>query len=602
MTVNIKIHEETAPLPSSPREEVPQTPGHQAAVSAAVEALLNCYTREGGEWRPVPAASAPEFAQEGDEFVAVLPFPDERSAVLAGVRHLSPTHRHRFRTPAHVAMAGGKPWAVSVDTLMGMLADELGSTLFDDDISAPGTRGPDPTFLLSRVRQHIATLGAFLDARANDIDRLWSADRLSFVDSEQAGLLGNMAHPAAKSRWELDPEQSAAYAPEAQARFALRWLAVDPALVQSDSAGGASAAQLTEQLLRDDPAVDGAALDAALAELGERVLLPVHPWELEHLRGQKLVAGLLEDGRIADLGALGSEVAPTAALSTVYNADWPWQLTFPLHVRLTDDMRLAEPQELQRAVDVARELADELGSDAAALAPELTMLQDPAYLAVHVDGEPVAGLSVQLRENRWRSGSDADVSALEVLVQDHPFGGASRLGQIVARLAEQSGRPVAELARAWFARYAEVAIVPLLRLYAELGLSIQTDQQNTLLELEGGWPVRCVLRDARCCLVGQAAHDDVAVGAAGIGEGPFLDNALAVINALGVAGAIEEIELLADLKALLERERERGDDAATLLQRLLTAPTWPCKAQMRTRLNEEDTYVQIPNPLHGVRD
>ena len=602
--MDIRIHEETAPLPASSREGVEQTRGRAAAERAATETLLNCYTREGGEWRPVPASSVPEFAQEGDEFVAVLPFPDERTAVLAGVRHLSPTHRHRFRAPAHVAMAGGKPWPIGIDTLMGMLADELGAgdNVFDDDISAAGTRGPDPTFLLSRVRQHIATVGAFLDARGDDVDRLWDADPMSFVDSEQAGLLGHMAHPAAKSRWELDPEQTTRFAPEAQARFALRWLAVDPELVSSDSATGTPAAELTEALLRGDPAVDQDALDAALGGLGPRVLLPVHPWELEHLRGQKQLAALLEDGRVADLGPLGSEVTPTTSPATVYNADWPWQLTFPLHVRLADATRVAAQPELQRAVDAARELDEGAGASAAELAPQLTVLQDPAYLAVHVDGKPVEGLSVQLRENRWRTGSGIDVSSLEVLVQDHPFGGTSRLGQIVARLAQQGDRPQADVAREWFRRYCEIAIVPLLRLYAELGLSIETDQQSTLLELEDAWPVRCVLRDARGVFVGQAAHDDIAVGGAGIGEGPFLDNALGVINALGVAGAIEEIELLRDLKALLRREHERGDRAATLLERLLTARTWPCKAQMRTGLHDEDTYIEIPNPLHGVRD
>lgn len=599
-----EIHEDSAPLPASSREEVKQTRGRAAAERAATETLLNCYTREGGEWRPVPAEKVPDIAHDGDEFVAVLPFPDERTAVLAGVRHLSPTHRHRFRAPAHVAMAGGRPWPIGIDTLMGMLADELGASesVFDDDISAPGTRGPDPTFLLSRVRQHIATVGAFLDAREGDVERLWSADPMSFVDGEQAGLLGHMAHPAAKSRWELDAEQTARFAPEAQARFALRWLAVDPALVRSDSATGTPAAELTEALLRDDPAVDQDALDAMLADLGPRVLLPVHPWELEHLRGGEQLAALLADGRVVDLGALGGEVTPTTSPATVYNADWPWQLTFPLHVRLADEVRIASQPQLQRAVEAARELDDEAGASAAKLAPRLTLLQDPAYLSVHVDGKAVEGLSVQLRENRWRSGLDVDVSSLEVLVQDHPFGGTSRLGQIVARLAQDGDRPQADVAREWFTRYTEIAIVPLLRLYAELGLSIQTDQQSTLLELEGGWPVRCVLRDARGVFVGQAAHDDIAVGGAGIGEGPFLDNALSVVNALGVAGAIEEIELLGELRALLRREHERGDAAATLLERLLSAPTWPCKAQMRSGLHEEDTYVELPNPLHGVRD
>ena len=100
--------------------------------------------------------------------------------------------------------------------------------------------------------------------------------------------------------------------------------------------------------------------------------------------------------------------------------------------------------------------------------PEPHAVQDPAYLAVTQDGVPVAGLSVQLRENRWGANTEADVSAVEVLVQDHPFGGASRLAQIVARLAKRSDRPVDEVAREWFARYAEVALVPLLRACAEL--------------------------------------------------------------------------------------------------------------------------------------
>ena len=57
------------------------------------------------------------------------------------------------------------------------------------------------------------------------------------------------------------------------------------------------------------------------------------------------------------------------------------------------------------------------------------------------------------------------------------------------------------------------------------------------------------------------------------------------------------------MKALLRRERERGGEAVALLDRLLDDATWPCKAKMRTRLhNDVDRYVQIPNPLHGVRD
>jgi spermidine-citrate ligase len=581
--------------------EWPQTPGFDAAVRAVTEAVLNCYTREGGEWRPLPASSLPDLAREGDEYIAVFPFPEDRTAVLAGIRHLSPTHRHRFRVPAQVAMAGGEPWAISLETLMSMLADEMGETHAGAEMTSRELRGPDPTLLLSRIRQSVTAIGTVLDARAGEIDALWNADPLQFIDAEQAGLIGHMAHPTTLSRWGMEPADVAAYAPERQARFALRWLAVDPALIEQDSATGTPAAELTERLLRDDAAVDGAALDAALADLGERVLLPVHPWEFAHLRDREPVAGLLAERLIVDLGELGSPVAPTTSMRTVYRGDWPWQLNFSLHAHMTDEMRLTPIAELEGAVAAAREFA-ERSAAAGEIAPHLAFLQDPAYLAVSRDGMPVAGLSVQLRENRWSSESDADVSAVEVLVQDHPFEGQSRLAQIVARLVESTGRPPEDVAREWFARYADIAMLPLLRVTTQLDLPIASDQRNTLLELEDGWPVRAVLREMHGSPQ-QAAHDDLAATGPGIGEGPFLDNALSVINALGVAGLVEEIVLLADLKALLQRERAGTEHAKALLDRLLDDPTWPCRANMRTRMhNDVDRFVQIPNPLHGVRD
>jgi siderophore synthetase component len=562
----------------------------EAATDAAAETLLNCYLREGGVWRPVPAGDVPELAEDGDEYLAVMPFPGERTMLLAGIRHLSPTHRHRFRLPVKVAMAGGAPWPVSLDTLAGMLADELGDTGLGDELTAAGSRGPDPTFLLSRVRQSVAAAGSFLRAREDEIDALWSAEPLSFIASEQASLLGDMAHPTTKSRWEMTPDQVAAYAPETAARFALRWLAVDPALVEHDSACDADAPELVERLLHGDPAVDEAALDTALEGLGERVLLPVHPWEFEHLREQPAVAALLDEGLVVDLGELGSAVTPTSSVRTVYNGDWPWQLTFSLHVRMTDDMPVARAQELARAVDAARQLGGELGEQAAELAPQLVLLSDPAYLAVRHNGAFVEGLSVQLRENRWRSDSEADVSAVGILAQDHPYGGSSRLAQIVARLAADAGRSEEEVAREWFGRYLDVVVAPLVRLHLGVGLAIDADQRTMLLELEGGWPARAVLPGGHGYL--EPGSD---AGAAIEALVP-----LAVINALGVAGLVDERVLLGDLRELLERERG-GRHPAALLDRLLDEPTWRCDAPLRRRLEDKDgLFATIANPLLGL--
>ncbi|MEA2129811.1 MAG: hypothetical protein QOJ85_2702 [Solirubrobacteraceae bacterium] len=601
----------TEPLETTPGETTSRA--RDAAVGAATETMLNCYMREGGEWRPVPAGNVPDLAKPGDTHLAALPFEDLRAMLLVGITHLSPTHRHRFRMPIEIAVAGGNPVAVTLDTVAGMLVDQLGDHGLGDDPVAADRRGPDPTAVLSRMRASIRAVSAFLAARDADIDELWSAAPLSFIDSEQALLLGHMLHPTPKSRTEMGDEQLLAYAPETAARFQLHWLAVDAGLVEHDSATGTPAPQLAERLLRDDPAVDEAALDAALEGLGERVLIPAHPWELEHLRAtDAVVAALLDDGQIVDLGPLGSPVTPTTSVRTVYNADWPWQLKFSLHVRVTNSLRVTQPRELRRGVEAA---------------PDFVILQDPAYLAVRHGGQVIAGLSVILRDNRWRAGSDADVSSLATLCQDHPYGGRSRLGAVIAAIAEREGRERSDVAREWFKRYADVVLVAVVRLYLDVGLCLEPHQQSVLLELEDGWPARGIYRGGQRIFHRAAAHDDLvaivpeladsesvfpeALAAQRLVYYSFVNNALGVINALGVAGAIDELTLLGDLKTLLEAERARGGRyPATGLDRLLDDATWTFKGNLLTRMHDMDelagdvaghaTYVKILNPLHGV--
>jgi len=55
------------------------------------------------------------------------------------------------------------------------------------------------------------------------------------------------------------------------------------------------------------------------------------------------------------------------------------------------------------------------------------------------------------------------------------------------------------------------------------------------------------------------------------------------------------------LEGIFSRYEDADEQLAA--SRLLDDATWPCKAKMRTRLhNDVDRYVDIPNPLHGVRE
>jgi siderophore synthetase component len=526
-----------------------------AASEAATTTLLNCYLREGGSG-----------VFDGDELV--LPGLDVR----AEVSHRSAFFHHRFRGPARRA---GQP--LKVVELAELLARAL-------DPAAP------PDALLARVRESLDAVTAILETRGDEVERLWSAQPLRFEASEQALLLGHPLHPTPKGLC----GRLRQYTPELTPHFRLHWLSVDADIVAHDSATGTPAPELAARLLgRDAPS--------------GRILIPAHPWQAGYLA--RAAAHLFQAGDVIDLGPDGDEVTPTTSVRTVYRAQWPYMLKFSLHARVTNSMRVSLPKELRRAVEAARLAQTPVGEAARRIAPRLEILHDPAYL--QIPGED--GFSVLFRENRWPG--DADVTALTVLCQDHPYGGRSRLAEIAGRLG----------AREWFARYCEVVVVSLVRLYLDLGLCFEPHQQNTLLELDGGWPERCVVRDSQGYFHREAAHADLCAVIPGLGEAsesifgealaderlvyyPFINNALGVVDALAAGGCVSERVLLDDLRAVLERERARGGRYPhTLLDRLLDDELWPCKGNLRTRLNdmdelvgdiaEQSVYVTLPNPL-----
>lgn len=574
-----------------------------AATSATAHALLNCYLRETVGWH-----------EEDGRVVAPL----ESGARLAlAVRHRSPTRRYRFALPALLERDGDDAVPLALDALAALLVGEL--------VARDGRHGAAPSELLERIHASTELVATALERRRDDVERLWSPTPLTFGASEEGALIGHAIHPTPKSRLEMSAADRVRYSPELAARFQLHWLAIEPELVRHDSATGVPAPDLAAALLRDDPATDLGALDARLASLGPRVLLPAHPWQAAHLAARAETRPLFERGRVVDLGPHGSPVGATTSLRTVHRADWPWQLKFSLDVRVTNSLRVTLPKELERAVEAARLATTPVGAEARRLAPAFRVVQDPAYLTVAVDGEVVRGFSVLFRENPWRAPAGEDVSAIFTLCQDHPYGGPSRLGRIVHALAADAEEPAEAIARAWFAAFMDVTIVPLLRLYLELGLTFEPHAQNVLLELDGGWPVRGFYRDSQGAFHRAAAHHDLVRVIPGLGEASesifpealaderlvyytFLNMALVVVDALGYAGCVDERVLLGDLRRRVEAERALGGRyPATLLDRVLDDERWPCKANLATRLYdldelvgdiaEQSVYVTIPNPL-----
>ncbi|GGL39605.1 iron transporter [Halarchaeum grantii] len=579
------------------------------AEDATVHAFLNCYLRERGDY-DVTESSVAGVSPGADGLLrATLPAQD--IALLAPLDYRSPTERHRFETPVRYRLPGGGVHDADAATLATLVLTDLARDA-DTDV---------PTALLRRVLTSQQNTEAFVAARAGDAERLY-ADDLSFRDAEQALVFGHHRHPTPKSRQGIAAHERETYAPELRGSFALHYFRADPSLVTQESALERSAADWVADALRCDDAVP----DAFVTEHVESddVLLPVHPWQADYLRSRDYVRDALGDG-LRYLGAVGREFHPTTSVRTLYSEGAPFMVKSSLHVQITNSVRANKRPELARGVAVADLLETGFGDELADAFPRFDVVRDPAYLALDVGPDAESGLETVLRANPFRGSAAANATPVASLCQD-AIRGRSRLGRLVASIAERDGRSTGDVSADWFHRYLEVGIRPVLWLYLVQGVGVEAHQQNSVVTLDDdGYPERFHYRDNQGFYFPESQYEDVAAYLPGVGERAqtvcadaladerlryyvVLNNALDVVNALGYAGVADETRLLGVLRDELERARERYDrPSSSLLRPLLEDATVPCKANLLTRfrgldelendLENQSVYADVTNPL-----
>jgi siderophore synthetase component len=537
-----------------------------------VQALLRCWVRETGVAVPDPGTTL-RLAVAG-------------TVLRTEVGYRSAAGWHRF---GPVLGAAGPLRAV-----------ELAAVL----VAAAGGAGPDDD-LVGRVADSTLRLARYVGIPSG------VPPRSSFLEAEQALILGHPLHPVPKSRIGFTPQDDAAGAPELRGEAPLHWFAVVAAATTHGAADGASA---PERLAALAPAGVRAALRP-----GE-VAVAAHFWQARHLLTRRDVAELAAAGGLRSLGAAGPAWAATSSLRTVYRADAAAMLKLSLGVRVTNSRREHRRPELVRGEEMARLLAAGLGAALAAEYPRFGLVRDPAWLAVTLPGETPDG-----------------TAALAVAVRDNPFGEGGSAVCVAGLLAERPDRPDHRSALAvllaglppaacpeWAARYVDTVVAPVLWLHAVHGLGLEAHQQNTLVRLDAdGWPEGGWYRDNQGYYVSPtraaglfALVDGLGSRSGVIDPDPVIDerlvyyvgvnNLLGLVGAVGAAGLAPEAAVLRAIRGRLVALRQRLPRSA-VLDALLTAETLPCKANLLTRVAgldeltgpvaEQSVYVRIPNPF-----
>ncbi|MBK1785284.1 IucA/IucC family protein [Prauserella cavernicola] len=388
--------------------------------------------------------------------------------------------------------------------------------------------------------------------------------------AEQNVLLGHPFHPTPKSAEGFTDADIGRYAPELGTEFVPHYLAVAREL-------------LLEVRVSPDEWVPG--------EVAEHVpagyeALPVHPWQARHLAGEPEVRSLVAQGGLVALGPLGRPVYPTSSVRTVCDPEFGVSWKLPLHVRITNFVRNNPLEHLRRATDAS-------------------------LLAARLPARPGFGVVLESGYRTLAPGVVSDELAADLAVQyrQNPFAGNGQAPRVLAGLLEDAAEvlPGPREADEWLRRYLDVALVPLLSVFATDGVSFEAHVQNSLLCTENGWPSGLWVRDLEGV---SASRDRVRAGLVEADSPVLYDEAEAwlrlryhaVTNQLGHVVHVLALHTATSERRLWRLARDHLR-AAPEAGQLLACATLPAKANLLSRFTgrgERPVYVDVPNPLREL--
>jgi siderophore synthetase component len=556
------------------------------------QALLNCLVRE---------VSAPEAqVRAADGYLLVRLARSDRLLRLA-TRRPSGGLGPRLTGDADVRCAAG--WRpASWETLAGLIAGEL--TL--------ATGVPNDEFA-AQVRNSHAAIAAIAQARAamdtgpdgtgtGPGREVAAAGQVlgRYLASEQALVAGHRFHPAPKARTG-DPAEWLPFAPEAGARFPLRFLGVRGDALDADG---------------DTTGLDG--LGPPPAPAGYHVL-PAHPWQLRLLAGQPWLRRAFRDRTLVDLGPGARDVVPTSSVRTVYDPAADVFCKFSLNVRITNCVRKNAWYELAGAVALTR-LLGPVRADLAARFPGTAVLGEPGYRTAGLAGQEAAeGLSVIVREGVLGHLTPGMTPVLAAALTEPPAAGDGPVSR-----GPLDGRDPDWLV-AWWESYLRTVALPVLHALFWHGVVLEPHLQNVLVSLDrDGLPGQAIFRDLEGTKLLTPQHDatlaalkpgvalalgyDAERGWNRVAYCLFVNHlaeiAAAVADRHPRAGGEFESGLWDRARALLTGFA-RDHDWPPPLRAVLAGVPLPAKANLRLRwarrADREAAYLPVRNPLGDHR-
>ena len=577
----------------------------------AMQHLVNAYSQETGK------ASLFEKYQQNSTQLAFsqgltllsLPLSLIQAQLFVPLSYVSRVGRHRIAALPQIFQKGQK-LNFSAAAMVSLLLEEL----------VQQSEGHvDAASLVERWIQSRDALQQFLNIRAEDFDALVQVEQ-GFIASEQALILGHSMHPAPKSRTGFVHEDWQKYSPEACGQTQLHyWLVAPEYIAEGTALEQAFSIQLKQEIKWH---LSESELET-LAAYAHYKLLPLHPWQARYLQSKVWFKSLKAKLKIIDLGEKAWIFSPTTSVRTLASFNAPWMLKPSLSVMITNSIRVNLAKECHRGEMTHRLWHSELGQSILKQCPTLKAVNDPAWIALQLDGEIIDETICIVRDQPFIP--EQQVTCIASLCQDHPVEERNRFNALFDQIAfQQKLEDKAKIAHDWFKTFLNISLSPLMYVYHRYGMAFESHQQNVLVELKDGWPQWLWLRDNQGFYYIEELADEILQQfpelndkAHAVGSKAFVDERFSyyffgntlfgIINAIGATGFVSEQDLLSVLQQHLFDLLKQYPESS-LIQSLLYQPTLPYKGNLLTRLYELDeliapvenqsVYIQLANPLY----
>ncbi|HWR48540.1 MAG TPA: IucA/IucC family protein [Pseudonocardiaceae bacterium] len=444
---------------------------------------------------------------------------------------------------------------------------------------------------------------------------------------EQAVVDGHPFHPCARIRGGMTVQELFAYAPEWTEEVTVRIVAI--AQVSFAQASFARRG-ITDLLRRWHPR----AADAADAHLrgvprdpADYELLPVHPWQLCRVLGDRY-ADALADGRVIVIPRARILARPLLSLRTLAPATdrRAAHIKTAVDIRLTTATRVVSPATAHNGPMMSA-LLSEICRREHGFAGRFVSLAEWASGSYRpAPGEPLdaaASLAAIARESPERHAGDGEVALpVAALAARSPRSGRPLFADVLDELASTRRPARPDTAERFLTSYCDCTLPALFTLLSRWGVALEPHGQNAVVVLRNGLPVRLLYRDfgsirvspARLtrsglrppALMGALPTDDEDELRAALFF-PLVDTNLSqVVAALTRVGQTESprlwglvarccrcayATLTADPAIAAQAHR---DEAA------LFGPTLPSKSMLRVHMSatpHAPQWVAVPNPL-----